>query len=262
MINVFTHTDEEGDEVRLREFYEYLILRAKDGSDHQFAEVRLHRETVLRLHNALGEWLYPTGVATQDTPLQPADIRALVAERAAEIMALHQSPQAKYVDASADSHDGPLDPEPHDACTCSHDESSHGSIGCTAPYRLGPVQLICRCQWRVDPEPDPEPHDVGHPDPADKPPLPVRNPLASFVELVAGVLKAQAEIVQRAEEAARPHPQPTWDDHLWSEVPDAREWIKCPCELTGVPAGAECRRCGHTRHISHGCTARVRRVQP
>lgn len=247
---IFHHTDSDGDELEvLQQVHGALFFIASAHGTGTSVGVHIPREAVLRLHNVLGEWLYPTGIPVQNpdaAPLTPADVRALVAEQVADIMALHQSPQAKYVDASAD--------------TCAHIKacSCHDADG----YSILP---------------DPEPHDVGHPDPV-KPPLPVRNPLMSFVQLLTGIREAQAEMTRLANEAlaplardaAREHPerepdaedgwepvQQSWDDKLFSSEPG---WTMCPCDRP-VARGVECGQCGHIRHQAGGCTARVRRVQ-
>jgi hypothetical protein len=220
---IFHHVDQDGDSVEILAYEggDPLALLARNFGGRR-VEVDICREAAIRLHNALGEWLYPTGVPVpDDRQFTPADIRAMVAGQVAEIMALHQAPQAKYVDA------GP-------------GWSSHSTIG--------------------HEEPDPEPHDVGHPDPA-KEPLPVRNPLENFAQLLEGTRAALAHMYGgEPAEVTGGHPQPTWDDELFApEV--AGEWTRCPCPQTGIK-GIQCPRCGHIHHTAAiGCTARVRRVQ-
>jgi hypothetical protein len=203
---IFEHHSDSAGDLTVAGARDYVRFRV--GTGPVLATAALSREAALHLHNALGEWLYPTGVTLPQEPLSPADVRALVAAQVAEIMALHNSPPAKYVDASADS----------------------------------------------------EPHDVGHPDPADRDPLPVRNPFASLVALMTGVREAQADMARLAAEALRPkeHPAPAWDDELFSTEDG---WGMCPC-TRAVPKGAECAECGHTRHLAKVCTARVRRSAP
>lgn len=109
----------------------------------------LDRDAVLRLHAALGEWLYPVHTPEwANKSLIEQMIERAVKDQVAAVLPLHLKPVATCAPE--------LDAE---ECTCTHDASAHGPIGCTAPYRLGSVELICRCRGRVS---DPEPHDVGH----------------------------------------------------------------------------------------------------
>lgn len=96
--------DPDGDGIRLE--FTPIVARFTRLGDGPHAG--LSREAVMRLHTALGEWLYPTGVTLPVAPLTPSDVKALVAQTVAEILPLHQSPQNRYVDACA------TDPEPRD----------------------------------------------------------------------------------------------------------------------------------------------------
>lgn len=138
----------------------------------------LDRDAVLRLHAALGEWLYPVHTPEwANKSLIEQMIERAVKDQVAAVLPLHLKPVAyvhgrncsgqlfcqdangvQVIDCQSEA-----DPEPHDAgneeCRCIHDASAHGPIGCTASVRLGPAELVCRCRARVS---DPEPHDVGH----------------------------------------------------------------------------------------------------
>jgi hypothetical protein len=90
----------------------------------------------MRLRDALSGWLDDV-TAPAPAPLTPADVRAIVDQHLAEILPLRQSPQARYEDAVAAR-----------LCTIP---------GC--PAFPGAAQHFEHG--------DPEPHDVGHPEPAD-----------------------------------------------------------------------------------------------
>lgn len=125
----------------------------------------LDRDAVLRLHAALGEWLYPVHTPEwANKSLIEQMIERAVKDQVAAVLPLHLKPVATVrCDGAACCSSHPMDPEPHDAgneeCRCIHDASAHGPIGCTASVRLGSAELVCRCRARVS---DPEPHDVGH----------------------------------------------------------------------------------------------------
>jgi len=176
MTEIFRHTDGDGDRLQIRVHGDHLIFRGRDSDG--YAEVSTYRETVIRLHEVLGEWLYPN-VQPTPAPMTPGDVRAMVSAQVAEIMALHQAPQAKYVDVSPEA--------------CAH---------------------LRECECAADPEPK----DVGFPEDP-RPPLPIRNPLESFARFTEGFKDALAAIAASMPEPAREHPQPTWDDELFAADP-------------------------------------------
>lgn len=140
MSEIFRHTDEDGDRIAVWEADLRLHMEVKPSEEQSYIGY-LHRDAVMRLHAALGEWLYPTGVTLPEKPLTPSDIRGMVAGQVAEIMALHQSPQAGYVDAAPEPH-----PDPY--CTrCLHSWPRHGVPGgCTASRPAESLRPICGCK--------------------------------------------------------------------------------------------------------------------
>lgn len=230
---IHQHRDEDGDVFRVHKRGESALSLQVLKGDANTSTVYASREQAERLHNALGEWLYP-----QNPGPTPGDYAAAVKALgdavnglAGSIRPLWSAPQRTATGGGVSwvpELDEPIDPEPHDVCTCPHDESSHGDIGCTAPTRLGPVQLVCRCRWRVT---DPEPRDVGHPEP---------EPLCTRTR------PADAHPVSRC----------TFCGHLWSDHADptplerVREFYRST--LSPAAVVPECGLCKQPWNDTHG----------
>lgn len=140
---IFHHKDRDGDEVEILTRGSDLLFLVADASDG--AAVQLKRDDVIRLHTALGAWISDDNVPVCDPDtLYGQLIRQAVHEELArvipECLAQTQAPANL------------------DVC--------RGGYGCEvldyhAPYGPGCGR----------PDPDPEPHDVGHPTYEDARPL-------------------------------------------------------------------------------------------
>lgn len=154
--DLFEHVDEEGDSLRVLAVHAternpaYLVFRNEDAKENDLVDVRHDRGKVLSLYNALGAWLWPgetnTATLADPEPIYTALIRRLVTEEVARVLPLHQAPQAAV-------------PE-----RC-------GRIA-KPGVRLKDKCPDCGYIWMTHPthpEPDPEPHDVGHAEAPAKP---------------------------------------------------------------------------------------------
>jgi hypothetical protein len=164
MNDIFRHTDEDGDHLVIRKESDHLVFRTSDGDG--FAESRVRRETALRLHHVLGEWLFPTYSGTPDTTLLEQMVRKAAEDAVSAILPLALREGAK----------------------------NH------------PVDV-------PEPDRDPEPHDVGHPEP--DPRCPGCTPLGC---------------TDSSHDGPR-DPEPSWDDQLFADTTDG------PC-ATPIPDGA------------------------
>jgi hypothetical protein len=98
MANIFRCQDDDGDELTVRTSVNHpdsVLFDAESGD--AVITVRVHREQVLKLHNALGEWLYPTGPTAPPTPSDRDFIRQVIHEEVARVVPLHLAPQAAGV---------------------------------------------------------------------------------------------------------------------------------------------------------------------
>jgi hypothetical protein len=156
-MNIFKHKDSDGDSLDVRTYgTEELRFAAT-------AAMYLDVEAVLRLREALTDWIGDRDVTyPQPGFTTPSDVRFIVAEMLAQVRPLHQSPQAEQPDWTSmegwctipgcDKFPGVSqhfehDPEPMRCRTCGQSRSAWG--------------MVHQCDT------DPEPHDVGHPRPAD-----------------------------------------------------------------------------------------------
>lgn len=122
----FIHNDSAGDKLRVA--FMVSIAEMHITSDEGYVE--LDRDAVQRLHNALGEWLHPNNLRPTSYTLQQAitDLTSAVNGAATAVRPLWSSPQAR-----CDTH-----------CVVLHSAEGEEVVHDAA---------------------DPEPHDVGHPEP-------------------------------------------------------------------------------------------------
>jgi len=158
--------DSDGDGIRLRLTSVSVRLSRIGGGPY----AGLPREEVLRLYNALGDWLGQAPVKTAQN-LTEDRVRQLIVEALKPTV---QTLQARYEDAGAgfcripgcmrfphtEKHfEHEADPEPLCGC-CHHRNDLHdGTDGCLFGSEGG--SEICGCTAQRDPEP----RDVGHPEP-------------------------------------------------------------------------------------------------
>lgn len=178
-MSIFHHVDRDGDELEvLAGTHLEFHMAGKVGAG---IAVHVDRDAALRLHAALGEWLYPVHTPEwANKSLIEQMIEKAVKDQVAAVLPLHLKPVA-YVhgrncpgqlfcqDANGvqviDCQDNP-DPEPHDV---GHAEPS-GPCGAL----LEPGQRLievhdCGYVWAMHKAAKPEPHDVGHSEPYSPP---------------------------------------------------------------------------------------------
>jgi len=135
MSSIFVHRDNDGDELDVHRSPETLIVHSIREHDGELTSVGLDREAVSRLYDALGEWLYSTGVPLPDHSLIEQLIRRAAEDAVVTVLPLNLRPdvQSRYVDA--------------------------GTASCVIPG----CKLFPGMTQHF--EHDPEPREVGHPGP-------------------------------------------------------------------------------------------------
>jgi len=248
---VFEHTDEEGDSVSLWLRYRSGGLRVSVDQCDARSSAYMDYKSARALRDALTDWLGEGAPAS----LTPADVRAIAIRAAAEVIALHQSPQARYEDAVAarlctipgcPAFPGTSEHFEHGELT--GNDICRGGYGCetSAPH----VKYSPGCGAL-----DPEPHDVGHPEPA---PCPLVQPLRARPDDRCGDCGG------------------TWRDHRMPFCTDygtltLETFPKCPrCggdwpsdnrhiddgHCPGRPEGCTCRHDISAHREPHGCMPR------
>jgi hypothetical protein len=177
MGTVFKHTDANGDWIKVFTFENLLRVVVLDGRD---AIVDLDRGAAMRLHNALGEHLYPTGVpVAPDSSAIAQMIEAAVKNQIATVLPLHLStvatvqpesvrvrdmacdaflepgvrlfdmcPSCGFVWANHQTAEEPesvRDPEPKEAGHPEEPEPQHGRLMAELPRRSFPPRHPSRC---------------------------------------------------------------------------------------------------------------------
>lgn len=130
---IFTHTDDDGDSLEVLEQSAAVLEISSVTSRYGRAiAAYVDRDAALRLHNALGEWLYPVHTPEYaNRSLIEQMIERAVRDQVAAVLPLHLSPVAT---ARCETH-----------CLVQHDYAGN--------------EVIHDAQAQDDPEP----HDVGHP---------------------------------------------------------------------------------------------------
>lgn len=237
-MRIFHHVDDDGDEISFfSDERSPLSVEVKPVNEQSYIGY-LDRDAVLRLHAALGEWLYPVHTPEwANKSLIEQMIERAVRDQVAAVLPLHLKPFATQMQAAEDKVERVAnavltDPEPGD--------------------RL----LVADADGRV--WADPEPHDVGHAEePADHgrlmSELPVRTrprPLCvscghGWGEHTAGVCWGTSQTPEGAgctctrERPDSPASNP-WDCKLCGHpnsvhVPATGECLECACR----PGGGE-----------------------
>lgn len=178
---IFSHQDCDGDGVEILadsdDPQEDLVLLTSPRTGDRSVGVRLDRGAVLRLREALDEWLAEQGAVPK--PVYPADsvygqlIAQAVRAEVARVLPLHQAPTAAVgIDCPEPIRPGQLLADVHRDC---------GFVW--AMHRRAAARCETHCQVMHDSAgnevihdaADPEPHDVGHPVYEDAKPHPVVN---------------------------------------------------------------------------------------
>lgn len=165
-MSIFNHLDSDDDELEARthnDFPNDLFFDIARGYDNENSSVRVDRDAVLRLHAALGEWLYPVHTPEwANKSLIEQMIEKAVKDQVAAVLPLHLKPGDRLLVADADGRVW-ADPEPHDVghaeepvirthslmcprmthvdapCTCVPDEpTDHGRLMSELPRRTRP----------------------------------------------------------------------------------------------------------------------------
>lgn len=117
---LFKHTDHEDASAVLDEAPEVAGLYLHTSSDGAY----LPREAALRLHSALGEWLFPVAPGTPDTTLLDAMVRKAAEDAVTAILPLHLKSMT-LAGPECREHD---DPSPHDVGHSEPDASSFAPL--------------------------------------------------------------------------------------------------------------------------------------
>lgn len=195
---IFSHIDDDGDEISFfSDERSPLSVEVKPVGEQPYIGY-LDRDAALRLHAALGEWLYP--VHTPEGPnrsLIEQMIERAVRDQVASVLPLHLAPIAEFVGRES--------------------------------------------AWKAF-EPDPEPHDVGHPTYEDARPHPAAPECGKCSAPWSDTHGQPGDPCAPAPSAPAPA-GPTWDDELWS-APSA----ETSARTLPVPV---CPECGHSwpRHM-------------
>lgn len=238
---IFTHVDDDGDSLEvLAQASNTLWFRVDQIG--RVTSAYTDRDAALRLHAALGEWLYPVHTPEYaNRSLIEQMIERAVKDQVAAVLPLHLK-TAGAIAAPAAQRLG---------CECGHAANFHSEENGCCHWYTG-EQEFCECTRGLGGlesdaflEADPEPHDVGHPVYEDAKPHPNTDP-------APGLLGATL--------AGRP----TWDDLVFAthnEAPGGPErWSVCGC-LHGTALGhGECAWCTHSHRTRESCTDRVRQV--
>lgn len=228
MVTIFGYKDSDGDELAVQESFSYpgSVLFHADRNDAR-QSVRLDRDAVLRLHAALGEWLYPVHTPEwANKSLIEQMIERAVRDQVAAVLPLHLKPVATVrCDGTACCSSHPMDPEPRDV---GHAEEP------AAPY-TPPVHMTTEDKCQV--------HACGS------------RHLASEPETDHGRLMSELPV------RTRPRPICVSCGHGWGEHTSGICWgtsqtpegAGCTCtrERPDSPASNpwDCKLCGHPNSV-------------
>lgn len=244
---IFSHIDDDGDEISFfSDERSPLSVEVKPVGEQPYIGY-LDRDAALRLHAALGEWLYP--VHTPEGPnrsLIEQMIERAVRDQVAAVLPLHLKTVGEYV---ANYGRGPEAIRPRDwrprtpGCECGHAANFHSEENGCCHWYTGD-QEFCECTRGLGglesdafPDTDPEPHDVGHPTYEDARPHPTAPECGKCGALWSDTHGQPGDPCAPAPSAPAPA-GPTWDDELWS-APSA----EASARTLPVPA---CTKCGHS----------------
>jgi hypothetical protein len=253
---IFTHTDDDGDSLEvLAQASNILWFRVdQDGEGPSGAYV--DRDAALRLHAALGEWLYPVHTPEYaNRSLIEQMIERAVKDQVAAVLPLHLAPVATYAATPAGT----------PGCECGHAADYHSEENGCCHWYTGD-QEFCECTRGLGGlesdaflEADPEPHDVGHAEDSacrchDSDGNSVLPHAPKYVDAspAPGLLGATLA------------GEPTWDDLVFAthnEAPGGPgRWSVCGCLHGTALARLGCPKCGHPHRANIRCTDRVRQV--
>lgn len=223
---IFSHTDSDDDELEARthnDFPNDLFFDIARGYDNENSSVRVDRDAVLRLHAALGEWLYPVHTPEwANKSLIEQMIEKAVKDQVAAVLPLHLKTVATYATAPAETL----------GCECGHPADYHSEENGCCHWYAGD-QEFCGCTRGLGglesdafPGADPEPHDVGHSEPY-FPPLHMatesecradsQNPCIAARHLVAEPETDHGRLMSELPVRTRPRPICVSCGHGWGE---------------------------------------------
>lgn len=136
----YTDTDDDTLNVEAREGqpgWLFFRIPADNTNELDGRGVDIPRETVQRLHQALGEWLFPVAPGTPDTTLLETMVKKAAEDAVTAILPLHLKPVAYTPEPDAEDGWQRADPSPHDAghpeplCTRNRPEDAHPASRCT-----------------------------------------------------------------------------------------------------------------------------------
>lgn len=140
---IFTHRDEDGDEFEIIERTRDSLMVSVAADMNRPSNAYVSRDAALRLHAALGQWLFPTYSGAPDTTLLERMVRQAAQDAVSAVLPLAARPGAGHKTVTGS---GPCG-------DCLQGNHPHVFRPCERPG--------CQCpEFR-----DPEPRDVGHPEP-------------------------------------------------------------------------------------------------
>lgn len=219
---IFTHTDQDGDSLEVIERTKDTLTVSVTGyMKRRTAQGDLSREAVTQLHAALGEWLFPSYSGAPDSSLLERMVRQAAQDAVSAVLPLAARPGAGHQTVIGS---GPCG-------DCLQGNHPHVFRPCERPG--------CQCpEFR-----DPEPRDVGHPEPGPTwddqlwnspepsgPVGPCREPALADVRL--------SDPCQAC-------------GYLWAL--HRAEPPVCGCIRTGAPIGEQCPDCAHWHRTDTRC---------
>lgn len=103
---IFTHRDEDGDSMEIIERTRDSLMVSVAAGMNRPSNAYVSRDAALRLHAALGDWLFPTYSGTPDTTLLERMVRKAAQDAVSAVLPLAARPGA--------GHRTVTDPEPRD----------------------------------------------------------------------------------------------------------------------------------------------------
>lgn len=103
---IFTHRDEDGDEIEIIERTRDSLRVSVAADMNRPSNAYVSRDAALRLHAALGQWLFPTYSGAPDTTLLERMVRQAAQDAVSAVLPLAARPGA--------GHQTVIDPEPRD----------------------------------------------------------------------------------------------------------------------------------------------------
>lgn len=265
-MSIFHHVDRDGDELEvLAGTYLEFHMAGKVGAG---IAVHVDRDAALRLHAALGEWLYPVHTPEwANKSLIEQMIEKAVKDQVAAVLPLHLKPGDRFLMADADGRVW-ADPEPHDVGHAEEPEGVHrpqdcpGQPECAEGPATGPCDALlepgqrlievhdCGYVWAMHKSSAPLPDHGRHSEPY-SPPLHLatesecradsQNPCIAARHLVAEPETNHGRLMSELPVRTRPRPICVSCGHGWGEHTSGICWGEHGTAMQSEP-GCTCTR--------------------